>query len=131
MRAIAWTIDAHFTFGPAVNRADFLALSRTIPFGAPSFANRTDCFSRQFCSRNVIAARREIAVSDTIRANSLCESEGGRKPGPGARACTHVGRPDATPRKGMASRERARNYFSESGSERFLGDFLLSKETIF
>ena len=33
--------------------------------------------------------------------------------------------------KDAAPPERARNHFSELGSERFLGDFLSSKETIF
>jgi hypothetical protein len=40
--------------------------------------------------------------------------------------CAHRG---ATSSKGRGAPERGRNYFKDSGSERFLGDFLLSKET--
>src|ERR1700674_3695197 len=37
----------------------------------------------------------------------------------------------AVPKQGRGNHRRARNYFSDSGSERFLGDFLLSRETSF
>jgi len=79
MRAIARAIDAHFTFRPAVDRADFLTFGRAIPLDAASFANWTDCFSRQFFSGVVVAVRREIPEFGAVRANSLCEPEEWRK----------------------------------------------------
>jgi len=42
--AIARTIDRHFALGPAVNRADFLALRGAIPLGASFVAYGTNIF---------------------------------------------------------------------------------------
>jgi hypothetical protein len=44
---------------------------------------------------------------------------------------SHVRLPRSQVQEGGGSTKRARNYFSELGSERSLGDFLLSNETNF
>ena len=78
--------------------------------------------------------RVKTAAARGFRKPSVFEAKRARKPRRQVLlgdVSSHVRLPRSQVQEGGGSTKRTRNYFSELGSERSLGDFLLSNETIF
>ena len=114
------------------------ALGRAISLGATLVADRTDRFFSHQCLLRKIPRRGACGFPGTlprrVEASSVFEASVVRKA-----SCQFPDyfRAHARPRwrggfeQRAAFPERAQVYFNDSGSDRFLGDFLLSKATIF